>query len=146
MKREEHRADAEIPTSTFADVAFLLIIFFVITQTFAANQGLDFSMGEDARDAVVVDPVESILLEVRADSSLVVDRKAVTTEGLLQYLGAKLKADPRKPVILFPADEAPYGAMVSTYDLLRSAKQRLGLEHEVTIALPTKAEVDQHWY
>ena len=145
MKPEETRPNAEIPTSTMADVAFLLIIFFAITQTFAAQQGLDFSMPEEPEDSVVIEPVDSILVEVRPDSTLMADRKPVTPEQLLQYLDLKLRHNPKKPVILHPADEAPYGAMVETYDLLRGAGSHLGLEHEIQIALPTKAEVSQFW-
>ncbi len=144
MKPKERRADAEIPTSTLADVAFLLVIFFVITQTFAANQGLDFSMPETP-DSQVIDPVESILVEIRPDSSLWVDKRATTPDDLLIYLGQKLRANPDKPVILRPDDEAPYGAMVTTYELLRVAPERLGLEHPIHIALPTRAEASQFW-
>ena len=33
----------EIPTSSMADIAFLLIIYFMITTTCAATRGLDFA-------------------------------------------------------------------------------------------------------
>ncbi len=144
MKSKERRADAEIPTSTLADVAFLLVVFFVLTLTFAANRGLDFSMPQTP-ETPTIDPVESILVEVLADASLRVDNRATTPEGLLSYLGEKLRENPKKPVILRPADEAPYGAMVTTYELLRVAPEQLKLKHPVQIALPTRSETEQFW-
>lgn len=143
--KKENRPDAEIPTATIADVAFLLIVFFVITQTFAASQGLDFRMSHDDPEVTVVDPVESILVRVTADASLMVDDRPVDGAQLLAYLEPRLRANPMKPVILRPDDQAPYGAMVAAYELLRTARDRLNLEQDVQIALPTKNEVEQFW-
>jgi biopolymer transport protein ExbD len=138
-------ASAEIPTSSFADIAFLLIIYFMLTITFASGQGLDFELPADDPSAQVVDPVESVLVEVLADSSLLVDQRPMTREGLLGYLAPKLRANPKKPVILKPRGDAPYGAMVGVFDLLRGAKDRLELDREVAIALPTERETAEFW-
>ena len=40
--RERIRSGAEIPTSSMADIAFLLIIFFMLTAVFATTEGLQF--------------------------------------------------------------------------------------------------------
>ena len=44
MKLRQNKPEDEIPTSTMADIAFLLIIYFMVTTTFAATRGLDFSL------------------------------------------------------------------------------------------------------
>lgn len=38
------RTNDEIPTSSMADIAFLLIIYFMVTATFTATRGLDLEM------------------------------------------------------------------------------------------------------
>ena len=42
MKRKE-REQPEIPTASMADIAFLLIIYFMLTTVFSVTKGLDFS-------------------------------------------------------------------------------------------------------
>ncbi len=135
---------AEIPTSSFADVAFLLIVFFMLTMTFAVSQGLDFNMAKDEPPAEI-DPVESVLVEILADASLRVDGRPLELARLLEYLGPKLEQDPAKPVIIRPLPEAPYGGMVAVYDLLRQGRTVLGLAEEIQVALPTEREMGLFW-
>ncbi len=144
MKPRTEKPSAEIPTSSIADIAFLLIIFFMVTVTFATSQGLDFKMPEEEHTEFI-DPVESVLVEVQADSSLLVDGNPLDLGDLLGYLGPKLRDNPTKPVILKTQGDAPYGSMVEVFDVLRSAEAKLGLAHAVTIALPTEREVSQFW-
>ena len=46
----------EIPTASMADIAFLLIIYFMITTTFAATQGLDFQLPQEQEVIIRPDP------------------------------------------------------------------------------------------
>ena len=50
MRLDRDRPDDEIPTSSMADIAFLLIVFFMVTTTFTATRGLDFALPEDDDD------------------------------------------------------------------------------------------------
>lgn len=133
-----------IPTSSMADIAFLLVIYFMITVTFAATKGLDLALPPDETEIEVV-PEESVLVDVLADGSLRVDGHPMALAGLLGYLAPKLERNPKKPVILHPDPKASYGAMVAVYDELRQGRQKLGLSEEIRIALPTEREVAQFW-
>ena len=143
MSYEKHSPNAEIPTSSIADIAFLLIIFFMITVTFAAQKGLDFRTDVEEPDTVVLE--DSILVEILDDSTLRVDGKPMSTQGMLDYLAPKLRHAPKKPVLIRPAGTAPYGAMVDVFDTLRQAKDLLGLDEDVQIALPTEREIGLYW-
>ena len=144
MKHIRQEISAEIPTASIADIAFLLIVFFMLTLTFAASQGLDFSVPPDDPE-IEVDPVESVLVEIQGDASLVVDGRRLELSGLLQYLAPKLEQNPDKPVIIRPLPEAPYGGMVAVYDELRRGKTDLGLAKDIQIALPTQRESGLFW-
>jgi len=126
----------EIPTSPMADIAFLLIIFFMLTMTFAASRGLDFKVPEETPGPI--DPVESVLIRVQPGGALEVDGRPMALGEVLDYLGPKLRADPAKPVIVAPEPEAAYGHFIAVYDLLRLAPERLELEQSIHIALPAK--------
>lgn len=142
--RKDTRASSDIPTSTFADIAFLLIIYFMVTVTFTATRGLDYALPKD-EPITVIDPQESILVEILASGSLRVDGRNMAVAALLPYLAPRLRQNPDKPVILRPHASASYGAMVAAFDILRGAHDELGLEREVTIALPTEREIARFW-
>ena len=145
MVLKRQRVSDEIPTSSIADIAFLLIVFFMVTITFAAGQGLDFKLPEEDDDARRIDPVESVLVEIRADGRLQVDRRPMELGALLDYLAPKLERNPVKPVIILPDPAAPYGSMVAVYDELRRGREELRLAEEIRIALPTRRETVEVW-
>ena len=47
MKLPRREASSEIPTSSMADIAFLLIIFFMVTAVFSATKGLEFKLPQE---------------------------------------------------------------------------------------------------
>lgn len=143
MRLRPKSVSADIPTSSMADVTFLLIIYFVISGAFSATRGLDLTFPPDS--PAEVDPVESVLVEVRAPGELVVDRRPLALVGLLEYLRPRLTQNPDKPVILKALEGAPYGAMVDVLDELRQGRDRLGLDREISVALPTEREQALWW-
>lgn len=145
MRHARHEVNAEIPTATFADIAFLLIVFFMLTLTFSASQGLDLSVPSDDPGPRPIDPIESVLVEIQPDGSLIVDGRSLGLEQLLPYLAPKLSQNPYKPVIIHPLPEAPYGGMVAVYDELRRGRTQLGLAQDIQIALPTEREAGLFW-
>ena len=50
--RSRFRRTAEVPTSSMADIAFLLIVFFMLTTVFSANRGIEHILPakEDVED------------------------------------------------------------------------------------------------
>ena len=144
MKTSARPISAEIPTASIADIAFLLIVFFMLTLAFAGSRGLDLNLpDDDPRPAI--DPVESVLVEIQADASLRVDGRPLSLDRLLQYLAPKLERNPAKPVIIHPLPEAPYGSMVAVFDELRRGKAELALDEDIRIALPTEREIGLFW-
>jgi len=140
MNVKPRTPSGEIPTSSMADIAFLLIIYFMLTVTFSATRGLDLGLPPPPDPDDTIDPVESVLVEVHGQGRLTVDDKDMELSGLLPYLEPKLRRNPEKPVIVRAASGAPYGAMVDVLDELRQGKTRLGLDREIQVALPTDRE------
>ncbi len=101
MKLRPKPLDGEIPTSSTADVAFLLIVFFMLTLTFSVTKGLDFAPSKDQPDRPI-EALESVLVEVLPGGGLRVDGRPMVLGDLLGYLAPKLAANPTKPVILRP--------------------------------------------
>lgn len=143
MKLPRREASSEIPTSSMADIAFLLIIFFMVTAVFSATKGLEFKLPQDD-DTKSAEADEAVFIKVAADSSFMVDCKPMELDGILPYLAPKLLRNPEKPVILYTDAAAPYQAMISVYDVLGSATLK---DHEFkvkNISVPTQSEVAKY--
>lgn len=128
-----------------ADIAFLLIIYFMVTTTFAATRGLDFALPEDDDNPPQIEKEESVLIEIQAGGVLVVDTKPMKLEDILEYLRPKLERNPMKPVIIRPLENAAYGDMVDVFDELRQADDKMGFVVK-NISIPTQREIDAFWY
>ncbi len=144
MKFVKKSVSDEIPTSSMADIAFLLIIYFMVTTTFAATRGLDFALPEEDDQPPVVEKEEAVLIQIQPGGDLLVDNKPMLITDVLDYLKPKLERNPKKPVIIRPDQAAPYGAMVRVYDELRRGAKR-GVEVK-NISIPTQREIDRFWY
>lgn len=146
MKLQQKKPDDEIPTSSMADIAFLLIIYFMVTTTFAATRGLDFALPKDDDNPPIVEKEDSVLIEIDASGQVIVDQKPMELDEILEYLEPKLERNPKKPVIIKPQQDAPYEYMVAVFDVLRLGKDRLGLEKDINISIPTQREIESFWF
>ena len=145
MRSRARNVPDEIPTSSMADIAFLLIIYFMVTTTFAATRGLDFSLPQEEDDTPLVDKEESVLIEIQPGGALLVDGKAMDLDQVLDYLKPKLERNPMKPVIIRPDQMAEYGGMVDVFDELRQAPDKIGMQVK-NVSIPTQREIDMFWY
>jgi biopolymer transport protein ExbD len=150
---------SEIFTGSMADIAFLLIIYFMITSAFSATRGLDFALPEET-DTPEIKQEDAIEVHVMAGGAIEVDKKGLPKDGLLPYVLEKLQQNPDKPVILRTDPDATYGDMISIFDLLRRANEEwtddLGnpmykdvngdpLVEIKTISIPTQREIENIW-
>lgn len=144
MKFKRGQVDDEIPTASMADIAFLLIIYFMVTTTFAATRGVDFSLPQE-EDTPLVDKEESVLIEIQPGGAFLVDNRPMELDAILDYLKPKLERNPMKPVIIRSDEMAEYGYMVDVFDELRQAPDKIGMEIK-NVSIPTQREIDMFWY
>jgi biopolymer transport protein ExbD len=144
IERETNVSD-EIPTASMADIAFLLIIYFMITTTFAATQGLDFQLPKEQDEQPLVEKEESVLIEIAASGQLIVDGRPMEVGDVLEYLKPKLERDALKPVIIRPDPDSAYRHMVDVFDELRQSEDKIGIQVR-NISIPTQREIEAFWY
>ncbi len=82
MKIRVTRPSDEIPTSSMADIAFLLIVYFMVTTTFAATRGLDFALPKDDDTRPIVEKEDSVLIEIQQDGQYIVDKDPMQIEDI----------------------------------------------------------------
>jgi biopolymer transport protein ExbD len=131
---------ADVPTASMADVAFLLIIYFMLISTLAIHRGLDLGLPRPDEEAASARP--AIWIDVREDGTLLLDSRPLPLAALLPALAPLLARDPDRLVVLRPAPEAAYGDVVAVLDELRRGAAR-GVPVR-RLALPTRRELAAH--
>jgi biopolymer transport protein ExbD len=142
MKLERKKDEAEIPTASMADIAFLLVIYFMVTTVFSSTKGMQFELPkEEEQEATQAE--ESIYVEVLPSGGLRVDGRPMALDAILDYIVPKLRINQRKPVILHPEANTPYEEMIKVYDELMASKIKKGFEI-TTVVIPTQREIQEY--
>ena len=131
------QVEAEIPSASTADIAFLLIIFFMVTTAFGTTRGLEMTLPKKQMAvAEEVKTTEAVLIEIHEDGAISIDGSPCSVEDIQSYLEPKLARNPNKFVLVKSDLSAKYQGMVSVIDELRQA----GVKN---ISIPTQKEIQQ---
>jgi biopolymer transport protein ExbD len=133
-RRSRLRRTAEVPTSSMADIAFLLIVFFMLTAVYTTNQGLRFQFPKDDPTELNVQPEEAIHIKIIGDGQFQVDRVPMTLAEMGGYVQSKMEQNPEKPVIIQTMPDVPYFVMIDVFDLLRQLQVQ-------NVSIPTESEI-----
>lgn len=104
------------------DIVFLLLIFFIVTWNFARYETeLDVNVptaeeGDESRRSV-----GEIIINVRNDGSIIVNRQTLTPDELLATLSQISSQYPDQAVILRGDEKAEYSYIVNVLDICRKA-------------------------
>jgi biopolymer transport protein ExbD len=128
--RIRRRSVDGIPQASLADIAFLLLIFFIATTTFAIERGLPLLLPSARQSTVLeVEPEDVFRIEGHADGRVVADGETVPVGELAGRLrrrnAARREAGAGELIVLIETDpRADYSLMVDILDQVRSADSR----------------------
>ena len=148
LKRKEKKY--EIPTASMADIAFLLIVFFMLTTVFAMSKGLHFDLPKEEK-LDTARPEEAIHIHILDDGSVIVDGKPMQLREIQQYIRPKVEINRTKPTIVQCDADAPFSSMIDVLDEIRQLEVDIypeNLDNDPTndkhlvISIPTQAEIE----
>lgn len=126
--RRNSKVEDKIPTSSMADIAFLLLVFFLTTTTFDEEQGLQVVLpAEGPESEQEVAPQNLLFLLVQADGSVVVRRgespaeQVVTASQVEGIMRQELANNPKIIGVIQTSPNATYENMVNVLDAIQSA-------------------------
>lgn len=126
VMRRKKRSGGEIPTSSMADIAFLLLVFFLTTTVFDEEKGLAIVLPE-AAETVEVSQKNILHLVVEETGIVRVKRGESPQEQIVQAseIGNIWRLDvtqnPNLIAAVKTAPNAPYRLMIDVLDELQSA-------------------------
>lgn len=126
--RRGHQSDAVIPTASMADIAFLLIIFFMLTITFE----VDKTQVDLPRTAIRMEvPKKAAYISITENGQIrVSDGEEVSSlvpgpEDVLSFAAEVLATNPEKEFVLKADRTVPYETVDRVVDALKQAKARV---------------------
>jgi biopolymer transport protein ExbD len=128
--------ETSIPLAPLVDIVFLLLIFFLVATTYLDEErdlGLVLPRVTTSGGAPGTPKLERVLLNVRADGTVLLGRVPVGREALYSELVAARRANEAVPVVIRGDRSASHGDMASVYALC----QRAGVRNVAVVVEPT---------
>lgn len=126
--RKKSKVSDSIPTSSMADIAFLLLIFFLVTTTFDEEQGLQVVLPERGPEAEQEVSARNLLFFlVQPDGSVVIRRgespgeQRVTGRQVEGIMRQALASNPNVIGVVQTSAQARYEHMITVLDGIQSA-------------------------
>ncbi len=134
MLNRKQRVSDEIPTASMADIAFLLLVFFLTTTVFNEEKGLPIVLPEE-KEEQEVSPKNLLFLIIQPDGSVIVRRGESEQEQVVAYrqiegiLRQELAANENLIAAIKTDPDAPYRHMINVLDEVKAAgAERISLQ------------------
>ncbi len=126
--RRQSKVSDKIPTSSMADIAFLLLIFFLVTTVFDEERGLQVVLPEKGPESEVEIPPRNLLFFlVQPDGSVVVRRgespqeQRITHRQVEGIMRQSLAANANIIAVVQTSPRARYEDMTNVLDGIQTA-------------------------
>lgn len=121
----------EINVTSFIDVLFVLLLFFMVTTSFRDSMGLDINLPK-ADSAATTSSGEPLTININAQGKFSVAGAAVEAEALTDRLNQERSKNPNAVVIIRADQQTEHGKVVAAMD----AALKAGLEKMAIAAAP----------
>ncbi len=118
--KKRTRVSAAIPTSSMADIAFLLIVFFLVTTSFAHDKGLGLNLPASGASTRV--PSRNITkVWINASGEIMHDQEIVTLEQMGERVRTMTENNENLIVSIKTDPDAMYESFVDVVDEIKLA-------------------------
>lgn len=132
LLNKKRTREVAIPTSSMADIAFLLLTFFLVTTSLDLDKGLGLMLPAKGEGKPI--PKKNIAnLLVNATGEVLLDEEEIQVSAIKQMIKTKLAANDKLIVSIKTDRNTPYQAFVSVLDQVQLAEAP-----RISIAEPEK--------
>jgi len=134
LNNKKTKVSDQIPSSSMADIAFLLLIFFLVTTVFPKDKGLSIVLPEKSEEVevsqknilhIIINPNGIVDLK-RGESPQVQQVRPGDIEGIWRQ---EVAANPNLIAAVKTHPDAPYKFMIDVLDALQTAgAERISLQ------------------
>ena len=120
MVVKKRTSDVEIPSASLADIAFLLLIFFLVATTIDVDKGLDLVLPPMGMEQEIAKKNITNLL-INNEGNILLDNEAVNVEEVDDIIREKLLANDKLIVSVKTDRKTKYEIYVKVLDQLKKA-------------------------
>jgi len=123
MRRKHRRTQDEggdVNVTPLLDIVFIMLIFFIVTASFAREYGIDVDRPSD-EPSEVEQEVDVIFIEIDGAGQIQVDSRTVDIRAVEANVQNLLSANPDAPVVVSAHEDADSGLLVRVIDQARRA-------------------------
>jgi len=138
IKKDKSRDDAEIPSASLADIAFLLLIFFLLVTTIDIDTGIGLVLPPEPEEDVQPPPIKErnmLKILVNAQGLVLLDEKPTNLsevkEKVKEFVNNRgqdpnLSESPQKAIVSIKTDrQTPYSVYIDMLDEVMGAYEEL---------------------
>lgn len=121
--KRKSKVASEIPDSSLADIAFLLLIFFMVTTVFRKEREVEIDWVEAAATQKVDEKRKNIVhLWIDSDGTIYINDAVVPPDNISNLVAPLYEETERRLVVAIRADsDVPYGTIHQVTEELRDA-------------------------
>jgi len=120
--KKRSRVSTEIPNSSLSDIAFLLLIFFMVSTVFAIEEGLILDLPSKEAVAKKISRKNIMRVTGYADGSITVDDEPVALYEVRSRVEKAMMENDKLIVVVETDPQATYGLMIDMLDELKLAQ------------------------
>jgi biopolymer transport protein ExbD len=124
MRKKKKRATMEIPAASMSDIAFLLLIFFIVTTIFAVEQGIPLALPGRQSTSVRMNRKNLLIIKAFPNGSITMDQNTVTLKEIRPEVERRSAENPKLVVVIETHPDTDYGIMIDILDELKLANAR----------------------
>ena len=109
---------SEVSTASMSDIAFLLIVFFMVASVFTIKDGLHLTVPDKNKKPVIISAQDVITVTVPDSDRIFIDSKPVAMDDFETIL-AGLSGEKKRHVLLKINRDVPYHRAVSLIDAVK---------------------------
>ncbi len=126
-------ASAEIPTSSLADMAFLLLIFFLVVTTIGSDKGIDLVLPPEG-DVKEIPKTNILNILINDNGDILIDEEPRFLNQVKDIVKERLARNPDKLIVSVKTTRlTPYKVFISVMDQLKQAEAK-----KISLAEPEK--------
>ena len=133
--KRKNKIDAEIPSASMADIAILLLVFFLTTTVFNEEKGLELLLPESKAQEVQVSQKNMLHIIVNPDGRITLkkgknpEEQPIPVDGLAERMRQEITLNPKIIAAVKTNPDATYDQMVQVLDELQQAEaSRISLQ------------------
>ncbi len=150
MLKRKKKEGASIPLAGMADIAFLLLIFFLLVTTIDVDTGIGLVLPPPVDEAEEIEVIEENLANilVNAAGEVLLDGNIISVPQISGTIADKIRGNPDLIVSVKVDRRTPYNIYIDTIDQLKMAYNELREEYArqnfgVRLQDVTREQLDQ---